>query len=124
MLYFRPPPPKLPTVAPAPKDPITEPNYKSLVDLLRDSRTHDEYRVKLLQNALLHRSVTSEQARDILKEVDFNQNKGVIATILWRATRDRENFGPVVLDSLDDESRESVIAVISHSGFGNFNPIK
>ena len=119
VLTFRPADPALPSRDQAPKDAIADSAFASLIGLLRDSRTHDEYRIHVLQNALLHRSVTAAQARELLAEVEFPQTKGAIAAILWRATRDREHFGHLVLDALDEHSRAAVIRVLASSGFGD-----
>ena len=80
--------------------------------------SRDEYRVKVLQNALVNRTITCEQARRLIKEIAFEQNQASIATAMWRSVSDRENFDRVVLSAMSDQSRYAVLRVLSTSGFG------
>jgi hypothetical protein len=93
-------------------------DFETLLLRVRESESHDEYRVKVLQNALVNRTVTCEQARRLIKEIAFEQNQASIATAMWRSVSDRENFDRVVLSSMSEQSRHAVLRVLSTSGFG------
>ena len=94
-------------------------DYASLIERLQDSRTHDKHRMHLLKNALLNRRVTCEQARGLMREVDFDQNKAAVAAMMWRSITDPENFERVVLSQLEAPSKDAVLRTLGRSRFGN-----
>ena len=94
-------------------------DYDSLIERLQDSRSHDKLRIHLLQNALVNRRVTCEQARGFIREVDFDQNKAAVAAMMWRSIADPDNFERVVLSQLEANSKDAVLKVLGTSRFGN-----
>ena len=80
--------------------------------------------MRLLRNLVLSYTMSCEQTKAFVEEVEFTEAKVELAVLLFGATRERERYDPVVLSSLRFEEQRDQVRKQCGFGAAKAAPVK